>query len=107
MTLAEALRELLKYPFDTRGKWFPVWANARAALAEHEAQQQEPIDALDLAIMFHHTYERLAPSVGYDTRVETRVFDPESPNGKLMLAVCAELLPKLYTHPAQDEGTKE
>jgi hypothetical protein len=64
-------------------------------LAAHDAQQQEPIDALDLAIMFHHTYERLAPSVGYDTRVETRVFDPESPNGKLMLAVCAELLPKL------------
>jgi hypothetical protein len=39
MTLAEALRELLKYPFDTRGKWSPVWANAREALAAHDAQQ--------------------------------------------------------------------
>jgi hypothetical protein len=38
--LSEALRELLKYPFDTRGKWFPVWANARKALADHDAQQK-------------------------------------------------------------------
>jgi hypothetical protein len=38
-TLAEALRELLKYPFDTRGKWSPVWANAREALAANDAQQ--------------------------------------------------------------------
>jgi hypothetical protein len=41
-TAAEALRELLKYPFDIRGKWKPVWDNARAALAAHDAQQQEP-----------------------------------------------------------------
>jgi hypothetical protein len=40
MTLAEALRELLKYPFDTRGKWSPVWANARASLAAHDAQSK-------------------------------------------------------------------
>ena len=53
---------------------------------------------LELAILFHHAYERLAPSVGYDTRVETRIFDPESLNGKLMLAVCAEILP-LFPHP--------
>jgi hypothetical protein len=39
-TLAEALRELLKYPFDTRGKWSPVWANAREALAAHEAHSK-------------------------------------------------------------------
>jgi hypothetical protein len=58
----------------------------------------DQIDALDLAIIFHHTYERLAPNMGYDTRKETRIFDPESANGKLMVAVCAEILPKL--HPA-------
>lgn len=55
------------------------------------------IDALSLAIMFHHHYERLAPSKGYDTRVETRVFDPESPNGKLMVATCESVLAALAT----------
>jgi hypothetical protein len=71
---------------------------ASAALREYAATlEQEPeMDALHLAILFHHAYERLAPSVGYDTRVETRIFDPESLNGKLMLAVCAEILPLLH-----------
>ena len=48
--------------------------------------------ALALAIRFHETYERLAPSFGYETRTDTRRFDPESKNGRLMVAVCAELL---------------
>lgn len=48
--------------------------------------------ALALAIRFHETYERLAPSFGYETRKETRAFDPTTPNGRLMVAVCAELL---------------
>ena len=58
------------------------------------------MNALELAILFHHTYERLAPNVGYDTRVETRIFDPESPNGELMLAVCEMILPLLKAEPA-------
>lgn len=48
-------------------------------------------DPLALAVLFHVTYERLAPTSGYETRKETRVFDPESPNGKLMVATCAEI----------------
>ena len=48
--------------------------------------------ALDLAIRFHETYERLAPNYGYETRLDTRAFDPTSKNGKLMVAVCAEIL---------------
>lgn len=48
-------------------------------------------DPLALAVLFHVTYERLAPTTGYETRTETRIFDPESPNGRLMLAVCAEI----------------
>lgn len=48
-------------------------------------------DPLALAVLFHHTYEKLAPESGYETRKETRVFDPESPNGRLMIAVCAEI----------------
>ena len=48
-------------------------------------------DALTLAIRFHETYERLAPSFGYETRADTKTFDPESKNGRLMVAVCAAL----------------
>ena len=46
----------------------------------------------DLARKFHEAYERLAPSFGYETRKETREFDPQSNNGHLMIAVCAEVL---------------
>ena len=48
--------------------------------------------ALALARQFHDTYERLAPSHGYETRPDTRDFDPDSPNGRLMTAVCKEIL---------------
>ncbi len=51
--------------------------------------------ALDLALLFHDTYERLAPSFGYETREETREFDSGSKNGKLMIAVCTEIIKKL------------
>ena len=47
---------------------------------------------LDLAQLFHETYERLAPTFGYQTRPETRQFNPDSPNGRLMIAVAAEVL---------------
>ena len=45
----------------------------------------------EIARKFHDTYERLAPSFGYETRADTKAFDPESPNGRLMMAVCAEV----------------
>lgn len=51
--------------------------------------------ALELATLFHETYERLAPQYGYETRTETRVFDPETPNGRLMVAVCGAIAEKL------------
>ena len=74
--------------------------DAIAALAQPAVS--DPItDPLALAILFHHTYERLAPSIGYDTRTETRIFDPESKNGKLMVAVCREILANAHlTQPA-------
>ena len=53
--------------------------------------------AKELALRFHQTYERLAPSFGYETRPDTKVFDPESNNGKLMIAVCSEMLSALST----------
>jgi len=47
---------------------------------------------VELAIRFHDTYERMAPQFGYETREETRKFNPESNNGQLMIAVCQEIL---------------
>ncbi len=53
---------------------------------------REKIFAEKLARKFHNEYERLAPSFGYETRDDTKQFDPESPNGQLMIAVCEEIL---------------
>lgn len=50
------------------------------------------IEAETLARMFHDEYERLAPEHGYETRPETRAFNPLSPNGRLMIATCAAIL---------------
>lgn len=49
-------------------------------------------NAEQLARFFHDTYEELAPQFGYETRKETRKFDKDSPNGKLMIAVCERVL---------------
>lgn len=49
------------------------------------------VNAIETAKKFHEAYERLAPSFGYETRTETRAFDPESLNGQLMIAVCQEV----------------
>ena len=57
--------------------------------------------AEELARWLHDTYERLAPEFGYETRAETRQFDPTTPNGRLMIAVCGELQ-KLFDEWAQE-----
>lgn len=49
------------------------------------------MDPYDLAVKFHEVYEKLAPSFGYETREETRKFNPDSKNGRLMIAVFNEL----------------
>jgi len=60
---------------------------------EEVVQETIGLDAAKkVAILFHETYERLAPSFGYETRQDTKKFDPESKNGKLMIAVCSEVL---------------
>ena len=55
-------------------------------------QEEKDRKAEWLAREFHELYERLAPIYGYKTREETREFKPESNNGKLMIAVCREIL---------------
>lgn len=44
-------------------------------------------DKLFRAKMMHEIYESLAPEFGYETRDDTKDFDPDSPNGKLMIEV--------------------
>ena len=50
------------------------------------------ISAIKVAVFMHEKYEELAPSYGYETKDETKVFKAYTPNGKLMIAVCRELL---------------
>ena len=41
---------------------------------------------------FHNTYEMLAPQFGYETRKDTKQFDFDSPNGKLMYATIERIM---------------
>jgi len=66
-------------------------ARAGRAAKAVRCEAPEPTAAEVLAREFHALYEELAPEYGYETRLETREFDPESPNGKLMIAVCSRL----------------
>ena len=68
--------------------------------------------ALELAKLFHETYELLAPRLGYVTGLDTKKFDPESRNGRLMVATCEAILEHfamMNVHPilpiAQYRGT--
>ncbi len=75
-------------------------AHAPATSSEQGAEQ--------LAITFHNIYERLAPDFGYETRKETRDFDPTTPNGRLMIAVCREILQyHLPRHPTPSTESEE
>jgi hypothetical protein len=58
--------------------------------------------SLKLAKLFHETYESLAPKYGYETREDTKKFKPNSPNGKLMIAVSKELLKQLKFRESKD-----
>ena len=60
---------------------------------------------LELAIMFHDTYEELAPKFNYETREETRQFDNNSKNGMLMVEVCEVVLNKLLQILNEGERT--
>ncbi len=53
-----------------------------------------------LAQKFHETYERLAPSHGYETRKESAKpwADVPANNKNLMIAVCGEILEELKKH---------
>jgi hypothetical protein len=58
--------------------------------AERRTTEMKPED---VAQMFHETYERLAPSHGYETRKASAVpwSDVPEPNRSLMIAVAGEV----------------
>lgn len=63
--------------------------------------------AEDLARRFHDTYERRAPEFGYETRPDTKAFDPSTPNGRLMIAVCGDILSGLGLAEAEAQPVKQ
>jgi len=65
-----------------------------------------PSEAENLARLFHETYERLAPSFGYETRKDSAKPWSEVPekNKRLMVAVCGEIL-RQHTAAAVESAT--
>ncbi len=49
-------------------------------------------EILEITKKFHNTYEKLASEYTYETREDTKVFDINSNNGKLMYATVNEIV---------------
>lgn len=49
-------------------------------------------EILEITKKFHDTYEKLSKEYNYETKKETRVFDINSSNGKLMYATVNEII---------------
>ncbi len=54
----------------------------------NKEELRDSIKDIETAKLFHDTYERLAPNYGYETREDTKEFDPLSDNGRLMIETC-------------------
>ncbi len=57
---------------------------------------------VEMARLFHDTYETLAPSFGYTTRGDTKMFDADSPNGKLMCATVEKVRDRIVASLCAD-----
>lgn len=82
------------------GRWrekVPLWRRllGLAKAKEGKCDQPKPTSgewtAEALARQFHELYESYACEFAYETRQETRAFNPTTPNGRLMIAVCKEI----------------
>lgn len=76
--------------FSAREEWLPRDHPERIAWEARQRANRE-MAWEDKARKFHEAYERLAPQFGYQTRPDTKDFDPKSPNGQLMIAVMKEI----------------
>lgn len=54
----------------------------------NKEELRDSIKDIENAKLFHDTYESLAPDFGYETRLDTKQFDPFSDNGRLMIETC-------------------
>lgn len=88
----EATRRFLEWEEISDGAREGRRMQARSVLARCAVLWKGPGAAEALAVRFHDAYEELAPTLGYTTREETRVFDPESRNGRLMIETCRAIL---------------
>ena len=97
--LKEALQKIVNQPKEVvengyYGNFEDIIHIAQQALST-EVTEPRMFCEEELAKLFHDTYERLAPEFGYATREDTKVFDQNSANGKLMVAVCEVILQSL------------
>ena len=65
-------------------------------------------EILEITKKFHDTYEKLASEYTYETREDTKAFDINSNNGKLMYATVNEIVsPILKENKKQKEVIKK
>lgn len=75
------------------------WIESIALYPKHSVSTlTKPTEWEEIARNFHDTYEVFAPLFGYETRKETRTFDPTSNNGRLMIATIEGVIEPLLTH---------
>ena len=80
----------------TAGLSIALYIEENAAdLPRGYAPNLHEVTGIELATAFHQAYERMAPDFGYETRKDTKQFDAQSPNGRLMIAVCDEIIRRL------------
>lgn len=98
-TLEEFIKEELQDEFFTNiseykkaERFIQIGAEWQQERMYSEEEIRKIAEEVELAILFHNTYERLAPKFGYETRLDTKSFDSNTPNGMLMIAVCKEII---------------
>ena len=62
-------------------------------------------EILEITKKFHDTYEKLASGYTYETREDTKVFDINSNNGKLMYATVNEIVSPILEENKKLNGT--
>lgn len=91
---------------------FVAWREANEGTANEIATRGfsveiDPIDPRDLAEAFHDAYERLAPEFGYEPRPENKNFNPDSPNGYLLVKTCRVILEEMGVPVAPHKGQED
>ena len=73
------------------------WSNVLGAMKKSEPYKEIDMDAIELAQLFHETYEKLAPLHNYKTREASAKpwEDVPKENKSLMIAVAKEILEQL------------